>query len=191
MLVKRLEPSTYLALLRGINVGGKNQIPMKELVQLFVDIGCGDVRSYIQSGNIVFRADPPLAETIPARVTAAIAERFGCEVPVLLRTAEQIGDVIRNNPFLQTGAPEDALHVLFLAGPPEPGHVATLDPGRSRPDQFTVRGSEIYLWLPNGVARSKLTNGYFDSKLATISTGRNWRTVLKLMGMMKDYSRHL
>ncbi len=179
-------PSTYLALLRGINVGGKNKLPMKELVQLFVQIGCGDVRSYIQSGNVVFRADLQLAETVPARVTTAIAERFGCEIPVLLRTAGEIRDVLHNNPFLQAGAAEDALHVLFLADSPDPQRIEGLDPNRSRPDAFAVRGKEVYLWLPNGVARTKLTNDYFDSRLATVSTGRNWRTVLRLFEMMRE-----
>ncbi len=167
--------STYLALLRGTNVGGKNKLPMKQLVQLFVEVGCSDVRSYIQSGNVVFTVDSQLAELIPARVTAAIAERFGYEIPVLSRTTEQIRDVIRNNPFLDSGAAEDALHVLVLADSPGPRRVGDLDQDRSRPDEFIVRGQEVYLWLPNGVARTKLTNDYFDSKLATTSTGRSCR----------------
>ncbi|MHB1160282.1 MAG: DUF1697 domain-containing protein [Chloroflexota bacterium] len=178
-------PPTYLALLRGVNVGGKNKLPMNDLVQLFVEIGCGDVRSYIQSGNVVFTADSQLAETVPARVTAAIAERFGYEVPILLRTAEQIRDVLSNNPFLRTGAAEDTLHVLFLADSPAPHRIDALDPNRSRPDAFVVRGKEVYLWFPNGVAHTRLTNDYFDSKLATTSTGRNWRTVIKLFDLMK------
>lgn len=177
-------PPTYLALLRGINVGGKNKLPMKELVQLFVETGCGDVRSYIQSGNVVFTADSQPAETVAARVTAAIAERFGYEVPILLRTAEQVRDVLSNNPFLHAGAAEDALHVLFLADSPAPHRIDALDPNRSRPDAFVVRGKEVYLWLPHGVARTRLTNDYFDSKLATTSTGRNWRTVIKLFELM-------
>lgn len=177
--------TTYTALLRGINLGGRNRLPMKELMQLFTDAGCGNVRSYIQSGNVVFEADEKVAEQLPARVGTAIAERFGFEAPLLLRTAKQIDNVVRNNPFLQAGAPEEALHVLFLAGPPEPSRVDSLDQDRSRPDAFAVRGQEVYLWLPGGVARTRLTNEYFDSKLATTSTGRNWRTVLKLREMMR------
>lgn len=176
--------STYLALLRGINLGGKNKIPMKDLAQTFVRVGCGDVRTYIQSGNVVFTADSDAAEAIPAGVTAAIAERFGYQVPVLLRSTDQLREAVRNNPFVASGAPEGALHVMFLAGPPEPHRVDTLDRDRSQPDEFAVRGQEVYLWLPNGVAHSRLTNGYFDSKLATTSTSRNWRTVLKLLDLM-------
>ncbi len=134
---------------------------------------------------MVFGADPQVAEAIPVRVTTAIAERLGYQIPVLLRTIEQIQDVIRDNRFLNAGAAEDALHVLFLADMPEPHRVDALDQDRSRPDAFIVRGREVHLWLPNGVARTKLTNGYFDSKLATTSTGRNWRTVIKLFELME------
>jgi uncharacterized protein (DUF1697 family) len=98
---------------------------------------------------------------------------------VLLRTAEELGETIRNNPFLAAGAPENWLHVLFLASQPDAQRVAALDPLRSPPDAYAVRGREIYLQCPNGVGNTKLTNAYFDSRLATVSTGRNWRTVCK------------
>ena len=177
-------PTTYVALLRGGNVGGKNRLPMKELVQLFADAGCDKIRSYIQSGNVVFQADEKAAAALPDRLGTAIAQRYGFQAPLTLRSAEEMGGIIRNNPFLQVGAPEDTLHVMFLAAVPDPAQVASLDENRSRPDAFAVRGREVYLWLPDGVARTKLTNDYFDSKLAIISTGRNWKTVLKLCDMM-------
>lgn len=176
--------NTYVALLRGINVGGNNKLPMKDLVQIFVVAGCRDVRSFIQSGNVIFSADPDLAPLLPTRITAQIAERFGFRVPVLLRTAHQLDGVIRDNPYRARGVDENTVYVLFLAGPPRQPDVATLDPNRSPPDTFIVLGQEIYLHLPEGAARSKLTNAYFDAKLATISTARNWRTVLKLRELM-------
>jgi uncharacterized protein (DUF1697 family) len=174
----------YVALLRGINVGGKNKLPMKELVQLFAEAGCRDVRSYIQSGNVVFNADTELFGQIATVVSATIAERYGYEVPILLRSTEQMAAVIGGNPFLEAGAAEDTLHVLFLSNVAEAHRVDVLDPDRSKPDSFIVRGREIYLCLPNGVGRSKLTNDYFESKLATTSTGRNWRTIATLFEMM-------
>ncbi|HEX9015112.1 MAG TPA: DUF1697 domain-containing protein [Chloroflexota bacterium] len=176
--------STCVALLRGINVGGKNKLPMKDLADLFAAAGCGDVRTYIQSGNVIFGTHPDPLEALPAQIAGAIRERWGFDVPVMLRTVEEMREVVRNNPFLQAGADEKALHVLFLDSPPDQRRIAQLDPDRSRPDEFAVRGREIYLWLPNGVARSRLTNDYFDSKLATTSTGRNWRSVLKLFDLM-------
>jgi uncharacterized protein (DUF1697 family) len=177
--------ATYLALLRGINVGGKNKVSMKDLTGMFVEAGCENVRTYIQSGNVVFRASPGVSARLPDLITTQIAKCFGYRTPVMLRTAEQLGDVISSNPFLKAGADEATLHVLFLADLPSPLSVDNLDPDRSPPDTFVVRGQEVYLQLPDGVARTKLTNGYFDSKLATTSTGRNWRTVTKLLELME------
>jgi uncharacterized protein (DUF1697 family) len=176
---------TCLALLRGINVGGKNKLPMKDLVEIFVAAGCRGVRTYIQSGNVIFRADPDEKLRLPGLITAEIARRFGYSVPVVLRTTDEIAGVLTNNPFLIAGASEDELHVLFLADLPAKRCVEGLDPERSPPDAFAVSGREVYLRLPNGVARTKLTNAYFDSKLATTSTGRNWRTVTKLFELSK------
>ena len=176
--------ATHLALLRGINVGGKNKLPMRDLRALFIAAGCNDVQTYIQSGNVIFRATAAIAARLPEIITAGIAERFGYRVPVIVRTAAQLGDVLRNNPFIADGAAEETLHVLFLADIPHAPSITTLDPDRSPPDTFIVRGQEIYLRLPNGVGQTKLTNAYFDTKLATISTGRNWRTVTKLFAML-------
>jgi uncharacterized protein (DUF1697 family) len=177
--------ATYLALLRGINVGGKNKLPMTGLIDIFSQAGCHDVRTYIQSGNVIFSADSDLAAPLPGRITAQIAERFGYRVPMIVRTTTQIGEVIRNNPFVAQGIAEDTLHVLFLADQPGAHSVEGLDPGRSSPDAFIVRDQEVYLHLPNGAARTKLTNDYFDTKLATTSTGRNWRTVTTLFTLME------
>ena len=178
-------PATYLALLRGINAGGKNKLLMRDLSEMFSNVGCEDVRTFIQSGNVVFRASPVLATGIPGLIAAGIAKSFGYRTPVVLRTAEQLGEVLRNNPVLKSGADEETLHVLFLADLPGLHLVDQLDPHRSTPGAFVVRGREVYLHLPNGVARSKLTNDYFDSKLATTSIGRNWRTVTKLLELMR------
>jgi uncharacterized protein (DUF1697 family) len=174
---------TYVAFLRGVNVGGKNLLPMKDLACMFEDAGCAAVRTYIQSGNVIFSASQAKAERLPGLMATGIADRFGYRTPVLLRRADELGETIRNNPFLQAGAPENFLHVMFLASQPEAGAIAGLDPDRSPPDAYVVRGREIYLQCPNGVGSTKLTNAFFDSKLATVSTGRNWRTVLKLFEM--------
>jgi len=178
-------PETYLALLRGINVGGKNKLPMKDLVDICVEVGCGNVRTFIQSGNVIFSANPRGRAQVPGKIAALIAERFGYQTPVILRTREQLSAVVANNPFLEQGGSEESLFVLFLADVPTAELVAGLDPERSPGDVFRVRGQEIFLKLTNGAADSKLTNVYFDKKLSTITTGRNWRTVTKLLELMK------
>ncbi len=177
---------TYVALLRGVNVGGKNKLPMKDLVEMFVDAGCSNVRTYIQSGNVLFSAAPRLVAQVPATISAEIAKRFGFKTPIVLRTAEQLREVIRSNPFLKARAAEETLHVMFLGGTPKPSEIDRLDPARSAPDKFVVLGQEIYLHLPNGMGRTKLLNSYFDAKLATTSTARNWRTVLKLLELSES-----
>jgi uncharacterized protein (DUF1697 family) len=171
----------HVALLRGINVGGKNSLPMKDLAAMFNDAGCRDIRTYIQSGNVLFGANAKLAARIPELIAKAIADTVKLQVPVLVRSAEELGVVPKKNPFLKEGADIEALHVAFLADPPDGVRISELDAKRSPGDRFRVQGREIYLHLPNGVARTKLTNQYFDSKLATTSTMRNWKTVLKLI----------
>ena len=170
-----------VASLRGINVGGKNRLPMKDLAAMFVEAGCEDVRTYIQSGNVVFRADSTLADDAPSLIHASILSRFGYDIPVVTRRADELEAVVEANPFLRAGAETDKLHVVFLADEPDAERVEALDPDRSPPNEFAVRGREVYLHCPNGMARSKLTNSYFDSTLSTVSTMRNWKTVGKLL----------
>ncbi len=173
--------SSHVALLRGINLGGKNRLSMSALSAVFTEAGCTDVRTYIQSGNIAFRAAPRVAASLAEEVARRIERRHGLRVPVVLRTARELERVARNNPFLRAGADPDVLHVMFLADLPRKSAVSGLDARRSPPDEFALAGREIYLCCPQGIARTKLTNAYFDSRLATTSTVRNWRTVLKLI----------
>jgi uncharacterized protein (DUF1697 family) len=169
----------YVALLRGVNVGGKNKLPMRELVDFFERAGCTDVKSYIQSGNVVFSASSAIAEKVPNAIGKKIDEAFGFSSPVIVRTAQDLASVVQKNPFIARGA--DHSYVFFLADRPKSTAVAALDPERSPGDEFAVIDREVYLHCPNGFGRSKLTNDYFDRKLATTSTARNWRTVLKLV----------
>ena len=186
---------THVALLRGINVGGKNKLPMKELAALFAAEGCESVETYIQSGNVLFSLPPTRAKGLSARIPAAIRRRFGFEVPVVIRSGEELTTVPDRNPFLAHSVASGhaaglaALHVAFLAEAPGEAERVSLDPGRSPPDAFAVVGREVYLHLPNGVARTKLTNAYLDRQLRTVSTLRNWNTVLKLIELMEIRSK--
>lgn len=175
---------TYLALLRGINVGGKNSLPMKDLARIFEGAGCSRVRTFIQSGNVIFESSAKPGKIAQA-VTAAIEKQFGYRIPVVIRTAEELTAAIQGNPYLATAPDLKALYVYFLAEAPENEAVGGLDSERSAPDAFHVRGREIYLHMPNGMGRTKLTNAYFDAKLSTVSTARNWATILKLAELMK------
>lgn len=167
----------HVALLRGVNVGGKNKLPMKALAAIFEDLGCEAVRTYIQSGNVVF--DAPSVEGLAERVAARVEADHGLRVPVVLRSAAELVRVRDENPFAD--ADPAALHVMFLRERPAAAKVRALDPDRSPGDAFVVRGADVYLRCPSGVARTKLTNAWFDAQLGTVSTARNWRTLGKLI----------
>lgn len=175
---------TYVALLRGINVGGNNKLPMKDLAALFDKAGCRDVRTFIQSGNVVFSAPAALAERLPVRLSAAILTAHKIQVPVLVRSAFELAKIAAKHPH--PGPEPKFMHVGFLAQRPTTAQVASLDPQRSPQDIFTVMGSEIYIrYGDQGSGKSKLTNQYIDSRLGTISTLRNWNTVQTLAEMSK------
>ena len=173
----------YVALLRGVNVGGKNKLPMADLRDAFTAAGCTGVRTYIQSGNVAFEAAPTLAGRVPELVTRAISRRFGISTAVVVRSGGELQQVATSNPFDTSGDPR-FLQVAFLEDTPGAEAVARLDPERSPPDVFAVRGRNVYLHYPNGTARSKLTNEYLARQLQTASTMRNWRTVLALLKMV-------
>jgi uncharacterized protein (DUF1697 family) len=173
--------ASWIALLRGVNVGGNNLLPMKSLASLFEAAGCARVRTYIQSGNVVFDAAEKLAARVPSEISRAIAGAHGFDVSLQLRSADELAAIARKNPW--PDADPARLLVMFLAEAPSKKQVSALDPKRSPPDEFVVRGREIYLHAPNGFGGSKLSNAWFDKQLGTVSTGRNWRTVLKLLEM--------
>lgn len=169
-----------------MNVSGKNKLPMKDLAQIFAAAGCGEVKTYIQSGNVVFTAAESMCSSLPGKVAKEVKKRFGHAPAMTLRSLQQMLDVVRHNPYVRPGMDEKRMAVLFLADTPTQQQVDRLDPERSPGDDFTVRGSEIYLYATeNGFAKTKFTNAYFDSKLNTMSTGRNWRTTLTLLSMME------
>ncbi|MCR9248166.1 MAG: DUF1697 domain-containing protein [bacterium] len=181
----------HVALLRGINVGGKHRLPMKQLVAIFESHGAEDVLTLIQSGNVVFRGSARLARSIAGAVAKSIEQECGFEAPVVVRSAAQFHAAIGACPFLPSGkgrgkAGDSAehVHVGFCAKRPTAARIAALDPDRSPGDRFTVLGAEVYLHLPNGAARTKLTTAWFDSGLATTTTFRNWRTLERIAGLL-------
>jgi len=176
----------YVALLRAINVGGRNRVPMAELRSSLARLGLDDVRTYVQSGNVVFRSRGGTTRDLAHRIEREISKVFGIEVSVILRTPAQLEDVVASNPFLEDEADETKLHVVFLDKKPARSAVAGLDENRSPPDAFTVGGREMYLRLPKGAGRSKLTIDYFERRLAIPATARNWKTVTTLLAMAAE-----
>jgi uncharacterized protein (DUF1697 family) len=162
-----------IALLRGVNVGGR-KLPMAALREAFEQLGHADVRTYIQSGNVVFDATGSAAR-VRAAIEHAIDDAFGLDVTVLLRTPADLAKVVAQNPY----GPD--AYVTFLDGAPDRKRVAALDPAPFAPDEFRVIGQEVYVRCPNGYGRTKINNTFFEKKLATRATTRNWRTVDTLL----------
>ena len=176
----------YLALLRGVNVGGRNRVPMKELAATMEGSGHRDVASYLQSGNVLFESSMTDITALASEVKELIRQQFETATPVVIRTAAQLEDAAKRNPFLADERDFKLLHLMFLDREPEPAAVDALDHLRSPGDRFSVDGAEIYLHLPNGAARTTLTIDYFERQLGVIATGRNWNTVSKLRAMMAN-----
>lgn len=182
LLAMSPRPEKLVALLRAINVGGKRLVPMTDLATLFASLGALDVKTYIQSGNVVFT--PPAKKVLDAATLGkAIAARFGFDVPVVVRAHAQLRRVFENNPFLARGVDRSVVHVGFLSGKPTSSSVAKIDPARSPGDEVALRGEDLFLHLPKGVGKTKLTVDYLDRVLGVTTTVRNWNTVEKLVAL--------
>ncbi len=168
--------TSYVALLRGVNVGGKT-LRMEALRPVIAGLGgLEDVRTYIQSGNVLFRSGRPMEA---GEVERAIAGAFGMSVGVVLRTAGELAAVARANPFVGRDDNPRHLHVTFLAGEPAGDLAGVSHP----PDEFHLAGREVYLLCPNGYGVTKLGNGFLERRLKVAATTRNWATVLRLAEM--------
>jgi uncharacterized protein (DUF1697 family) len=171
---------TYVALLRGVNVGGRHRMAMAELRKRFEALGCHAVRTHIQSGNVIFdRARAPGAGVIERD----LVETFGFAVPVVLRSAVEMGAVVERAPF--PGVDRSKVHVAFLASPPEPSAVAACDPEPFLPERFAFTGSELYLYLPGGMAKTKLPT-YLERRIKVPMTIRNWQTTATLASLATE-----
>lgn len=172
--------SVQVALLRGINVGGNNKIAMPALSAMFTALGHTEVRTYIQSGNVIFRPRPGIDNSDLSGIGAseleeAVQRTFNLSIRVVTRTGDELREVLAHNPF--PAAEPERLMVVMLRDVPGPDAIARLDPERSPPDRFVVRGREIYAYCPNTFARTKLTLDWFERRLGTVGTARNWRTI--------------
>jgi uncharacterized protein (DUF1697 family) len=167
-----------VALLRGINVGAARQIGMPRLAEVLTARGHANVRTHLRSGNVVLDSALTEAELV-ADLEEAIETEFGFAVPVVVRTGAELAAVIAGDPFADLATDPAKYLVTFLPTPPARGKVAELPPVEGG-GEYLVRGRELYLWLPDGVANTPLASWKWDRLLGIAGTGRNWRTVTKL-----------
>jgi uncharacterized protein (DUF1697 family) len=178
--------TTYIALFRGINVGGKNKLPMKDLVATLDGVGARDVATYIQSGNAVFQSEEQDALLLSETIEAAIKERHGFEPRVLLLTSEEMERAMGANPFPEAESEPKTLHLYFLAAPPENPDLDALEGIKGDRERFVLGDGVFYLHAPDGIGRSKLAAS-IEKLLGVPVTARNWRTVRKVMEMAQQH----
>ena len=172
---------TYVALLRGINLSGHKIVKMDQLRKAFEDLGFEDVKTYIQSGNVVFRAPPRACQDLAKRIEEKVLRQFGFPVPVVVKTAGEIGEVIRDNPLLKEKDIDlSKLHVTFLSCAPDKSALKMLDGVAALRTSFTVRGRQFISIVRTDTHESKLANNVLEKMLKVGTTTRNWRTVNKL-----------
>jgi uncharacterized protein (DUF1697 family) len=177
----------YISMLRGINVGGHKLIKMDKLRQSFEALGFEQVQTYIQSGNVVFKAGKVSTSGLSKRIEERILKDFGFSASVISRTSDELHQTIANNPFLnQPGTDPERLHIMFLSAAPAPAALKKLADLIAAPDLCRGLGREIHFYLPNGVSKSVLMKTPVDRILAVATTMRNWKTVNSIDQMCQD-----
>ncbi|HEY6096101.1 MAG TPA: DUF1697 domain-containing protein [Gallionellaceae bacterium] len=175
--------SKLIALLRGINIGGNHPLPMKELSALLTDMGLREVRTYLQSGNVVFSSAAKDRVALAAKISSAIEAQYGFAPQVLLLDAAELRKAMANNPYPEAEANPKALSLLFLAEAPPHPDLKALEALKAGSERFKLIGRVFYLHAPEGFGRSKLA-ARAEKLLGVAASGRNWNTVCKLAEMV-------
>ena len=176
--------NTYIAFFRGINVGGRNRVPMKELAALLTETGCSGVKSYIQSGNVVFAHGVDDRAVLADRIGSAVEGKFGFRPGIHLLTETELEEAIGNNPFPACEGDPKSLHLGFLSEVPPAPDLAGMEEVRKESENFRLVGTVFYLCAPEGIGRSKLA-AKSERLLGVPMTDRNWRTVLKVRELLR------
>lgn len=175
----------FVSFFRGINVGGHHKIKMNELKNLYETLGLKDVRTYIQSGNVVFTNDDFDVTHVQQQLIERVAQTFGFHVEIIVRTAAELQDIIAKNPFQgQPGKETQWVVVIFLATAPDNIAQENLLKTYVGPEEIFFNGKEVYIYYTNGIGRSKLSHSFIEKKLKIVGTARNWNTVLQVQEML-------
>jgi len=173
-----------IALLRGINLGARNRVSMPELRALLTGLGHEDVKTLLQSGNVVLTSDET-GGRLEQSLERAIAKELGVDSKVVVRTARELAGVVERNPFGDVADDPKRYQVSFLSAKPKADVVKALEAADVAPEQVVVSGREIYAWHPAGIQRSPLVKLLTDKKLGVTATARNWSTVTKLLELAR------
>jgi uncharacterized protein (DUF1697 family) len=179
--------SLSVALLRSINLGGHKSVRMNDLRDVFTGLGFDQVRSLLQTGNVIFESGSQTTARVEERLETAINERLALETDFFVRSAAEWKAIVAHNPFrVEAGRDPAHLLVVFLKDTPGPSHVAALRAAISGRERVATRGRQAYIVYPDGIGRSRVTISLIERKLATRGTGRNWNTVLKIADLLRQ-----
>lgn len=182
--------TAVISMLRSVNVGGNNMIKMEALRALYTSIGLRDAQSYIQSGNVVFRTDRKEIAPLAKKIEDAIEDKFGFRPPVVLRTVQELREVVAKNPFAKrSGIAPGKLLVSFLMSDPAAADRELLRKMKFDPEELHLGSRHLYIYFPNGQGKTKLNYKTIDKTLKTSGTGRNWNSVLKLLEMAESLEK--
>jgi uncharacterized protein (DUF1697 family) len=173
---------TFIALFRGINVGGNTILPMRDLIETLEGLGLKNVKTYIQSGNVVFQSAQTNAVELSRKISAAIEKAHGLSPQVLLLGIKELQAAIAANPFPQGEREPKSLHLFFLDDVPRQPDLETLESIKTKSEQFKLINKMFYLYAPDGIGRSKLA-AKVEKALGVTVTARNWRTVNEVMSI--------
>lgn len=179
--------SIYIALLRGINVGGNKRIKMADLRELLADIGISDAKTLLASGNVIFQSDETEREKLVSSVEEAIQKHYDFEVKVILRSGDELEAVIEKNPFTGQDVAGNRLLVTFLKNSPSREAVHDFQESHTTKEVLHLMGKEIFIHYPDGAGQSKLSNTVIEKKFAVTGTARNWNTVIKLQAILGSF----
>src|SRR5229473_7596718 len=181
-----LKMAAFVSLFLGINVGGHHKIRMDELKDLHESLGLKDVFPYIQSGNVVFNSDDADVARLQRQIEDGFERKFGFHVEVFVRTSAELREIIEQNPFQSQPSKESKwVVVMFLTARPDATAQEDLLKTYAGPEELFFTGKEVYIYYPNGIGRSKLSNSLMEKKLKTVGTARNWNTILQLQKLLQ------
>jgi uncharacterized protein (DUF1697 family) len=172
---------TYIALLRGINVGGHKKVPMEELREILTQAGLVDVQTYIQSGNVIFKYKEEKSEKLEAKIHKAILSKFGFEVPIFVKTPQALHGIFNACPF-SSEEKEKSYFMLFNKAP-NLDMIDELQKIEYENESFKITKECIYFYASQGYGRTKFNSNFFERKLQVISTARNYKTMIKLLSL--------
>lgn len=173
---------TFISMLRGINVSGQKKIQMSDLKSLYEDLAFREVSTYIQSGNVIFKTSRRIPEqALATKIQAAIRQKYRFDVPVIIRSLEEMSSILAGNPF--TDIETNRLYITLLNEAPAAERIKSIPVPENATCRFEVRGREIYLYEPDGYGNTRYSNNFFERALSVTATTRNWNTLNKLAAL--------